>query len=305
MLAPVILFVYNRPIHTRKTLTSLARNNLAKESKLFIFSDDSKNSVQENNVKEVRAIIEEKEWLDFFKTVKIIKRSSNMGLANSVISGVTNLINQFDTAIVLEDDLIVSPYFLKYMNEALNYYENDSKIWSISGFNIPIQIPKHYKEDIYLSYRASSWGWATWKNRWEKVDWDITDYSTFKTNRKNRNKFNRGGRDLSYMLDAQMNNKIDSWAIRWCYAQSKLDSFTIYPIKSLVSNTGLDGSGTHSDYSKRYNNNLNTAESVKLTQITTNNKLLRKFKAHYLSYLKYLAIELIRSIRKFKQGMVK
>src|SRR5699024_3409085 len=110
------------------------------------------------------------------------KASTNKGLANSVISGVTKVIDKFGKVIVIEDDLISSTDFLSYMNNALEFYEMNKSIWSISGYNIPIDIPSNYKHDVYLSYRGCSWGWATWKNRWNQTDWSVKDYDAFKSN---------------------------------------------------------------------------------------------------------------------------
>ncbi|MFW6016806.1 MAG: glycosyltransferase, partial [bacterium] len=240
MLSPIVLFVYNRPEHTKKTIKALKKNKLADKSKLFIFSDGEKSANDKQKVKEVRKIINK---IDGFKQGKVFESEENKGLANSVIDGVTKIINQYGKVIVLEDDLITSKNFLRYMNRALDFYEEDKKIWSISGYNLPIGIPDDYKHDVYLSYRASSWGWATWKDRWDKIDWDINDYSEFINDKSAQKLFNRGGSDMKNMLKSQMEGKIDSWAIRWCYNQFKNDSYTIYPVVSKVKNIGMDGSG--------------------------------------------------------------
>ena len=262
-LAPIILFVYARPDHTRNMIESLAKNNLAQKSTLYIFSDNAKKDKDNENVAKVRNYINtipEKKW---FKEVYIEETDRNIGLAKSVIVGVSRVINQYGRAIVLEDDLISSERFLEYMNEALQFYEDNEKIWSISAYNLPIKIPKHYQHDVYLSYRSCSWGWATWKDRWNTVDWEVKDYKKFKRNYKKRKRFNLGGADMAQMLDAQMNKKIDSWAIRWCYEQSKQNKYTIYPVKSLIQNQGLDGSGTHSGTTNKFQVDL-TNEFPKL-----------------------------------------
>ncbi|RCV66171.1 Glycosyltransferase, GT2 family [Methanophagales archaeon] len=251
-LAPVILFVYNRPEHTRKTIDALKNNLLAWDTELFIFADAAKNDAERNNVEKVRKYIK---TLDGFKSITLIEREENLGLAKSILSGVTEIINQYGKIIVLEDDLITSTPFLNYMNYYLNYYKNEQKVFSITGFNYPeslLHVPDEYPYSIYFGYRCMSWSWATWINRWNKVDWEVKDYDKFITDKKSKKLFNRGGEDLSDMLRSQVEDKIDSWAIRWCYAQSKSDAYCVYPVKSLVNNMGFDGTGVHCGKTNRF-----------------------------------------------------
>ena len=156
-LSPIIVFVYNRLEHTKNTIDALSKNELAKESELWIFSDNAKNEKDIEKVENVRTYIHSIEEQKLFKSVKIIEADKNKGLANSVIDGVTKVINNSNKVIVVEDDLITSKYFIKYMNEALDFYEKDEKIWSISGYNLPIKIHNDYKSDVYLGYRGCSW----------------------------------------------------------------------------------------------------------------------------------------------------
>lgn len=288
---PVIIFVYNRPEHTKKTIEALAENNLAKETKIFIFSDAAKNEKAIKNVEATRNFIESVSEKKLFKSVEIIKAPKNKGLANSVITGVTEVIEKFGEVIVLEDDLISSKDFLLYMNRALEYYKNNKSIWSISGYNIPIAIPSDYNHDVYLSYRGCSWGWATWQDRWNQVDWIVKDYDKFKKNKEQRKKFNLGGRDMANMLDSQMEGKIDSWAIRWCYSQSKIDMYTVYPVKSRIKNIGLDGSGTHSGLTTRYDVHFKNDNGVcKFEDVKINQGITKNFQNHYMSLLDYYTI---------------
>jgi len=299
MIAPVIIFVYNRPEHTKKTIESLANNYLAKESELFIFSDGPKNEQARQKVELVRKYIESISQNKWFKSVKITKSKTNKGLANSIISGVSEVIKQYGKVIVLEDDLISSRDFLQYMNDALDYYENNNKIWSISGYNLPIKIPNDYRSEIYFSYRGCSWGWATWKNRWEKVDWDVLDYDEFKKNKQLRKKLNRGGRDMANMLDLQMKGKIDSWAIRWCYTQSKLDMLTVYPVVSRIKNIGLDGTGTHSGINSRYDTVINKEnKKCVFTNPELDKRILKNFRNYYMSLVKYILINIKNLVKK-------
>jgi len=241
-LSPIVLFVYNRPWHTRQTIEALQKNELADQSDLFIFSDGPKNEQTQEAVQEVRKYIR---TFDGFKSVTIQEREKNLGLAKSVISGVTELIAKYGKIIVVEDDLVTSNDFLSFMNQALNWFENESRIFSVSGFNFPIIVPNHYKYDAYCSYRSMSWGWGTWKDRWLKSDWDIGDFKRFLADKNAQYSFNRGGDDLTDMLILQMTSKIDSWSIRWDYTHHKHNAFAILPVESKIYNIGFDTSGVH------------------------------------------------------------
>ncbi|QRN85477.1 glycosyltransferase [Clostridia bacterium] len=299
MLAPVIIFVYNRPEHTKKTVEALANNFLAKETEVFIYSDSTKNDSNIELVNETRNYIDTLPNLNYFKNIKIIKAEKNKGLANSIIGGVSEIIDKFGKVIVVEDDLISSNDFLRYMNTALDFYKRNKSIWSISGFNIPIEIPNNYNHDVYLSYRACSWGWATWKDRWAKVDWDVSDYCGFKNDKKLREKMNRGGRDMANMLDAQMEGKIDSWAIRWCYSQSKLDMVTVYPVKSRIKNIGLDGTGTHSGTSSRYDFEVSQDNGIcNFENVELNKLIVKRFQEHYMKLHDYYIFRFKKMVKK-------
>lgn len=293
MHAPVIIFVYSRPEHTKKTIESLAKNYLSYDTEVFIYSDAAKNEKSVQPVQMVRDYVDSLSKRRWFKSVKVIKAEYNKGLANSVISGVNEIIEQYGRAIVIEDDLVSAPDFLQYMNEALNYYERDQRIWSISGYTFQIKFPVDYRHDVYLSYRGASWGWATWKDRWDKVDWDVLDYPEFKASKKLRQKLNRGGRDMARMLDMQMAGKIDSWAIRWCYAQSKLNMLTIYPAASRIKNIGLDGSGTHSGASFKYDAIISEANAkCRFETLAVDPRIIKTFKDQFGTGLDYLIINL-------------
>jgi hypothetical protein len=248
--APIVLFVYNRPIHTERVLASLQKNSLVSDAELFVYSDAPGKTTDDPLVRQVRKTIHS---ITGFRRVQIIEQEHHRGLANSVISGVSDVIQRYGKVIVIEDDLFLSPNFLAFMNAMLDFYKLFSEVYSISGFSYPagaIQIPEDYPYDVYLSYRSLSWGWATWLDRWQTVDWKVTDFYGFVRARKSQILFNRGGEDLSDMLKLQMVGKIDSWAIRWCYAHFQHNAFCICPNRSFVKNFGFDGSGTHCGLSK-------------------------------------------------------
>lgn len=288
-LSPIILFVYNRPDHTKKTLQALQKNYLAENSPLFIFSDAPKSEKQEEQVTLVRDLISN---ICGFKTITIIKTETNKGLANSIIDGVTKIINKFGRAIVLEDDLISSKYFIQFMNKALDMYEKDNRIWSISGYTPNINIPASYKNSAYLTVRGCSWGWATWKDRWNTIDWKIKDYNEFKHNIQEKKEFNIGGNDLSLMLDDQMHGRINSWAIRWVYNEYKLKKYTVYPAKSYIKNIGMDFSGTHSSNNNKYNTEMLDDNNVILrNDLGIDKNIQNEFKKFYdLNFKGYMGV---------------
>ena len=279
-LAPIVLFVYNRPEHTKRTVESLLNNTLVSKSTLFIFSDGAKSDKDILAVDAVR---------NFIKTIKgsnkteIIEREKNFGLANSVIVGVNEVINLSGKAIVLEDDMISSPYFLKYMNEVLNYFEDDQQIFSVTGYTFPIKIPSNYQHSVYLSPRASSWGWGTWKGRWDKVDWEIKDFQSFINDKLRVEYFNNGGDDLTRMLKNSISGKIDSWAVKWSYAHFKNNAYCVYPVKSRVKNIGADKSGVHTSRTKKFDveMEMNDVEIINVKNLQPNVELLSNFKKFF------------------------
>ena len=256
-LAPVAVFAYNRLSKIQKCICALEKCALASNTSLYIFADGYKSDKDKSDVETVHnwlrqynsAHIKGLELGDgssSFKSVTVVEKEHNCGLANSIISGVTNLLNEYGKVIVVEDDLIVSTGFLRYMNEGLDFYQNDAQIWAIASYGYDLKALRKYNHDIYLGYRASSWGWATWKDRWDTVDWEVKDYNELQHSKEMQRQFCRGGGDLYPMLQRQMRGESDSWAIRWNYAASKQNRLTVYPKVGLVSNDGFDGTGTHS-----------------------------------------------------------
>ncbi|MDH5608677.1 MAG: hypothetical protein OEY56_04300 [Cyclobacteriaceae bacterium] len=240
--APILLFVYNRPVHTRRTLESLSRNAGADQSDLFIFSDGPKSPEEEATIGAVRKIISEKYP---FRSITIQEEPVNKGLARSVIDGITQIIKREGKAIVLEDDIMTSPHFLSFINAALDAHAANKSVFSVTGYCYPFTLPPDYTADTYLAYRSCSWGWATWSDRWELADWELRDFDTFSKDKGMQQGFNRAGADLSYMLKSYHQKRIDSWAIRWAYTHFLHQGLCLYPVRPMVSNTGMDGSGTH------------------------------------------------------------
>lgn len=245
MLAPLIVFAYNRADHLKKTLTALSQNIGARESELFIFIDGPKNAGGIEKNKEVFKVAESFKS-DCFASVTIKNNEKNQGLAKSVIKGVTEVIERYGKVIVTEDDAVSAPSYISFMNQALDFYENDDRIWSIGGYTVPMSLPSEYRSDVLLTQRSSSYAWATWKDRWKKIDWEMKEYKKFHWNFAARRKFNKWGNDRASMLDDQMRGRINSWAIRFDYAMFKNNMYNVLPTHSLIQNIGHDGSGTHS-----------------------------------------------------------
>lgn len=243
--APIVLFVYNRPYQTKEVLTSLSKCDYASESELYIFSDAAKKEAAVPMVEQVREIIHQDGWKQCFKAVHIIEAETNKGLAKSVITGVTQVIEKHGRVIVVEDDNRVSMDFIDYMCRALDFYRDNADIGFVGAYKAPFALPADYSHDVFLMGRGSSYSWATWKDRWELVDWEVKDYASFRSDKKARARFNEYGEDRSGMLDAQMAGKIDSWAIRFGYAMFKHHKYAILPTKTRIENIGFDGSGVH------------------------------------------------------------
>jgi len=255
--APIVLFTYDRPEHTRLTLEALAANEGAAESELYVYADGPKPGDPDGPV---RAVREHLHSVTGFESVTVIERETNMGLASSVIAGVTEALTRSPSVIVMEDDLLTSSNFLAFVNSALSTYEDRRDVFSVTGYNYPLQMPPTYREDAYLSYRGSSWGWGTWRDRWSQVDWSVGDYAAFARDDAAQELFRRGGDDLPQMLELQMSGQLDSWSIRFDYAHYKHDAFCLHPVVSKVQNIGFDGSGIHCDPSDDYYVELDPAD---------------------------------------------
>ena len=242
---PVVLFAYARPQHTERTLRTLKDNHAAEDHDLVVHLDGPRTPKVTPAVDEVARVVERVADEGWFKSVTLHRSEQNRGLANSVIAGVSAALVENETAIVLEDDLLLAPDFLTFMDDALAFYADDERIWSVRGYSPELASLAGYSHDLYLSLRASSWGWGTWRRSWDLVDWEVADYGRFEYDLRRRRAFNRGGSDMAAMLDAQLDGRIDSWAIRWCYSQHTHGMYSVVPAVSKVHNIGLDGSGTH------------------------------------------------------------
>ncbi|MFN3998120.1 glycosyltransferase [Algoriphagus sp.] len=279
-LAPIVLFTYNRLSETIRTIEALQNNFLSKESDLFVFSDGSKGEAGNAKVNDVRKYLK---TITGFRKIKIYESYLNKGLANSIIYGVTRIINIYGKVIVMEDDLVTSPNFLDFMNQALNFYENDSNIVSISGYTLDLPSLSGNK-DFYFGYRASSWGWGTWKKSWENIDWDMSSYEIFINDPKQKRRFRLGGSDMVSMLTGQKNNEVDSWAIRFCFHQFNNNLKTVYPSVSKIKSIGFSKNATNTLSSRRFDTPLDITNKRKFKFelfSMMDDKLVKEFKSKF------------------------
>lgn len=241
-LAPIALFVYNRPEHTRRTISYLQKNWLADESRLFIYSDGAKTKADEAKVEEIRRYAQ---TVTGFKSVKVIERETNIGLANSIINGVTHLVNDYGKVIVFEDDLLSSPYTLQYFNEALDRYAANEEVMHIGAYMYNLKIPGLSQSFFYRA--ATSWGWATWARAWKDFEPDVDKLMQ----QFGKEKIHRFSIENNMNFWKQMQQfkvgKNNSWAIRWYASIFLKGGLTLNPSQSLIQNIGHDGTGVHSN----------------------------------------------------------
>ncbi len=255
-LSPVVLFVYNRPYHTKQTIEALQKNKLAQQSELFIYSDEAKDKSASNGVDKVREYINS---VDGFKKITIVQREKNLGLAGSIIDGVTNIVNKYGKIIVLEDDLVTSPYFLKFMNDSLMMYEDDIEVASIHGYIYKID---NLPETFFIK-GADCWGWATWKNRWDIFEPNGQNLlDELKSRKLEKEADFNNSIDFTKMLKHQIQGKNNSWAIRWYISTFLKNMLTLYPGKSLVQNIGFDNSGSHCGFTDIFSVEVNKGDIV-------------------------------------------
>jgi Glycosyltransferase like family 2 len=262
--APIAIFVYKRPDHTRRTIEALVQCPEFAESPLYVFCDGAKKPEDQAAIDETRAVVR----LIVGERATMIEAAQNQGLANSIIAGVSKLLDEFDRVIVLEDDLVVSPRFLSYMNAALETYQNESLVMQVSGYMFPIKEIASQTEAMFLPFTAS-WGWGTWRRAWNYFDPNATGWEVLKTDAAMKSRFNL---DQAYnyfdMLASQMSGEIDSWAIRWYWSVFQNNGCVLYPSISHVNNIGIDGSGTHGSF---------TGKEFKITKDISLSSSLEKF----------------------------
>jgi hypothetical protein len=289
--APIALFVYNRPIHLSRTLHALSLNLLASESDLFVFSDGPRDSVDFQNVKLVRDLLSN---VHGFRSVTVKIREKNYGLAKSIVEGVSEVCSIFGRIIVLEDDLVSSPFFLTYMNDGLDRYENNQRVASIHGYALPLKVKE---PETYFIRGADCYGWATWKRAWSFFEPD----GQFLLRELERTRLSdtldlNGAQAYTQMLKNQIAGLNDSWAVRWHISIFLHNMLTLTPIRSLIVHIGNDGSG--SNFGKEtFLDTVLSHKRVIVDDIKVEEHLgmLQETRSYYLAY-KSLYARLLRRI---------
>lgn len=302
-LAPVVLFVYGRPIHTQRTIDALLQNPESKDTDLIVYSDGPKQHNDTEKVESVREIIKKTSG---FKSIKLIERTENLGLAANIIDGVTKVCEEYGKVIVLEDDLETSPFFLNYMNTALNFHENNNSIISISGFSYPIEFPQEYTHDTYLLRIPLCWGWATWKSKWDLFEKNISAIDKVSPSLISYINFNNTHDFFSQAIENKK-GKINTWFIFWYISSVTHKKFTVYPKHTLVKNIGYDGTGENCDdndilnsqdlYNKKvYNSHLNSVEDKLIT---------RSYEVFFKKIRKKLLTRVFNKLKRIVNGIEK
>ena len=237
----ILLFVYNRADLAERTLSSIEACFESESFDLIIYSDFPKYESHAQGVAEVRSVIKEFKGT---RSVNIVERTANFGLAKSIITGVTDALTGSESVIVLEDDLILSNNFLVYMREALKFYKDKKSVLNISGFSYRDKCLENLEFDNFFWGRATSWGWATWADRWCNVNWELK-LDDILNDGDDMKEFSKFGYDLPVMLKKQHNSLINSWAVRWCYHQHINKLLSVIPVKSKVINDGFGQDATH------------------------------------------------------------
>ncbi len=281
MPAPIAFFAYKRPDHALRSLQSLASNHQAAESDLFIFCDGAKTPEEQDAVDQVRSVVRSQTWCG---QVEIIERSQNLGLAQSIITGVTDLCDRLGQVIIVEDDLVLSPHFLTYMNNALERYASESRVMHISGYMFPVAIEL---PEAFFIQNASCWGWATWQRAWQQFNPDAKYLLNQIRSQNLQQSFDVSGHyPYLRMLQRQANGKLDSWAIRWYASVFLQQGLCLHPGASLVQNEGRDRTGTHRSQTTAFDVELSDKPVQQFPTEITEYKPATTALAHYFKALK-------------------
>jgi hypothetical protein len=274
---PIILFSYNRPIHLKKVLNALEFSYNITRHDIFLFNDGPKNNNDRNKIEIIKKIVDEKKEKKILRFVKIFYKNKNIGLADSIISGLKKIFLKHKAAIVIEDDIVVDKHAIKFINFYLNQLNTKKEIGSVSGHSYLDKLDKLKNIRCYLSKRHSSWAWGTWAAVWNRINWkDLNNINTLNIESKSLG-FSRLGKDMNLLLWAQSQNYINSWAIRFNYFCHLNNLKSFQPRYSLVKNIGHDGSGTHGFFkSKSYYSQKSIKKSnfIKNCYLTKSRKMI-------------------------------
>jgi hypothetical protein len=299
-ISPIIIFTYNRLDHLNTLIRSLKKNVLFEKSKVLVFSDGPKNEIDKKKVEKIRVYLKKKL---ISRNCEIIERSSNYGLSKNIIDGINHTFKKYDKVIILEDDLEVSPFFLNYMNDALDLYVNSKNVSSISGYMYPIE-PTKFSSNYFFLKLIESWGWGTWKRAWNNFEKDSLRLKKKIDKKKLANQFNFGS-GISYykMLEDNINGLNDSWAVRWYASTFLKNMYTLFPSKSFVKNIGIDNSGENCNYTTVYDSSINfkynKLQRNNILELFSDRLLIQSFfrKVKYKRYLDNVINKIINFIK--------
>lgn len=293
--APILVFTYNRLLHTKNTVEALKKNSLSQQSHLFIFSDACRTEKDMSKVQGVRNYLK---TITGFKNITIIEREYNYGLGNNIIDGVTKIVNEYGCVIVMEDDLLSSPYFLEFMNKGLEIYEHNENVISIHGYLYPIKKPL---PETFFMRNADCLGWATWKRGWDLFEPDGNILLAKLNERSEQNIFDfNNSYPFTNMLKDFVDGKNNSWAVRW-YASAFLNNkLTLYPGRSLIFHAGGDGTGVNTGFDNHLDVSLSkTPIQINPIPVENNTQAYDAFAEFYSSMVRPSVLYRVR--RKFKK----
>lgn len=300
----VAVFAFNRPDLLQRTLVALSINDLANKAALTIFCDGPRHAKDEPGTRAVRELAQKAQG---FASVEVVERPKNMGCAASVIDGLTEMFRLYERLIVIEDGIVTSPYTLRFLSAGLARYADNEKVFNIAAWTPPHiarNLPANYPYDVYAIPRFNCWGWASWRDRFQYIDWDVKDYQTFKNSPQLRKAFNAGGDDLSSMLDAQMEGNLDTWDIRVDYARFKKDMVGINPVRSYALNIGM-GSGTHTTTATAYwdsDISLAVEHPCFMDDVSVDARILETYLACYKGQKRSLPVRAINKLSRMLSG---
>jgi hypothetical protein len=282
MPAPIVLFAYKRAAELSQTLAALKANHLAAETELYVFVDGPRRPADAPKVAAVHTLLDA---LTGFKAIHRQYSPTNIGCADSIIGGVTRVLQQHPAVIVLEDDIVTSPNFLDYMNQCLDRYADVREVFSVGGYTFPFARPRNHADDVYFFPRTCAWGWGIWADRWQLADWSLADFDAFMADPVARRRFNEGGSDRVRMLERTKAVEIDAWDIRLCYSEFRQNGVTVYPTLSKTLNIGVSSpdSTTEVVYD-RYQTPLDPGQQRTFTlpdRVTVNPGYARQFRRKF------------------------
>jgi hypothetical protein len=278
----VVLFVYNRPEHTRRVLDGLRQNDI---DKLHVFADGPESTDEIGPIESVRDLVHSIDWCE----TDIIEREENWGLAENTVDGLNRMFTEYDRVVMLEDDDVPSPDFMDYMEACLDKYEDEDRVMSVTGFSIPIELPDDYQYDVFFTHRETSWGWGSWKSAWDHYERKPDEMRRQIAENENevREILEIAGYDLFSNLEKQLEGNSDSWSIWWALAIAEQEGICVNPVESRIKQIGHDGSGVHCSSKEKFDVEVGddpTSQNLNYPPTTTvNEEINRRFKEYIVS----------------------